>query len=161
MRKPQSKRDVPVGSSPSAPQREEDAGVCQRWLLGKQERHLWKVEAWWPPSSQEGEPASERNAQRHLGQCRRARKITAMPHSSDSSDSSFSRSPPPGKQVLGQSLPSDSSEVVREEQEALSYPRSSGGLRGREKEVAYGRTSLVALVAAGRGICYAERGSSG
>lgn len=32
------------------------------------------------------------------GVCR-ARKIAAMPHSSDSSDSSFSRSPPPGKQV--------------------------------------------------------------
>jgi hypothetical protein len=92
-------RDVPVGSSPSAPEREEDAGVCQRLLLGKQGRYLWKVVCWWPPSSQEGEPASEKIAQRHLGRCGRARKIRTMPHSSDSSDSSFSRSPPPGKQV--------------------------------------------------------------
>lgn len=41
----------------------------------------------------------------------RARKTAAMPHSSDSSDSSFSRSPPPSKQVgscLPLLLPSDS-----------------------------------------------------
>ncbi|EDL02876.1 basic leucine zipper transcription factor, ATF-like, partial [Mus musculus] len=101
-------RDVPVGSSPSAPEREEDAGVCQRLLLGKQGRYLWKVVCWWPPSSQEGEPASEKIAQRHLGRCGRARKIRTMPHSSDSSDSSFSRSPPPGKQ--------DSSDDVRKVQ---------------------------------------------
>lgn len=108
MRKPQSKRDVPLGSSPSAPQRQEDTGGRRRWLPGKQGRHPWKVAGRWPPSSQEEEPASEKIAQGHLGGCGRVRKITAMPHSSDSSDSSFSRSPPPGKQ--------DSSDDVRKVQ---------------------------------------------
>ncbi|OBS77468.1 hypothetical protein A6R68_16067 [Neotoma lepida] len=127
VRKPQSKRDVPLGSSPSAPQRQEDAGVCWRWLLGKQGRHLWKVEGCWSPSSQEGEPASEKIAQRHLGRCGRARKITAMPHSSDSSDSSFSRSPPPGKQVPPHPLLSEYPGVVEEGQTPQSCPGSSGG----------------------------------
>lgn len=48
---------------------------------------------------------------RGSGLCGEPRKIAAMPHSSDSSDSSFSRSPPPGKQVeyfFASLLPSDS-----------------------------------------------------
>lgn len=102
------------------------------------------------PSSQEGEPASEPIAQGHLGRCGRARKISTMPHSSDSSDSSFSRSPPPGKQVPSHPLISDCLGVVKEGQIPPSCPGSSW-----EKEVVL-YLAECSLADSGCGICYAE-----
>lgn len=67
-----------------------------------------------------------------------------MPHSSDSSDSSFSRSPPPGKQVeyfFPSLLPSDSPVgVARRGAGFLVLPREL-----RSKEVAGGMSTLLDL----------------
>ena len=62
----------------------------------------------------------------------RARKTAAMPHSSDSSDSSFSRSPPPGKQVgscLSLLLPPDSPGQQEEGQASWASAQGRWGAR--------------------------------
>lgn len=121
------------GAVPLHPQREEDAGVCQRSLLGKQGRHLWKVVCWWPPSSQEGEPAIEKIAQRHLGRCGKARKIepcltapTAVTPASTTLLLLANRYPLPPLPST-HALPFDFPGVVEEGQAPLSCPGSSGG----------------------------------